>query len=480
MLRLFADKRVRIAAGAVLIVALALLLYLPGNIGADGTRIAIDAHYLEDSQTVEVHQTIAYKNTAADALTSIYLHNYPAAFAQRESAPFSKKDFTLAYPNGFSPGGSDITLLEVGGKPATYSAQDTLVEIALESPLPPGKTVRIHAAYTLSLPDSRGRFGHGPNTVNLLNAFLIPAVYDQDGWHLAPYSAIGDPFFSQVMDYEVTLTLPQDMSVAATGVTHPAKLAGESATYRIDAKNVRDFAAVLSRKFVTVETTTNGVHILSHAFDEASARQALDVAATAVAGYTVLFGEIPYPQIDVAAADFFVGGMEYPGLAVIDQSLYQSSHEEVLAYCVAHEVAHQWFYGAVGSNQVQHAWLDESLTEYATLVHFETWQGEAGLQRAYRSFVRPYLRLTAIDSMPIDRPLDQFKNAYEYSAVVYAKGATMWHALRQEMGDEAFFSALRRYYSTYKNSIAYPQDLLACFEEPHAAMIRDWLAGDAP
>lgn len=58
--------------------------------------------------------------------------------------------------------------------------------------------------------------------------------------------------------------------------------------------------------------------------------------------------------------------MEYPSLVFIEEEFFNTA-DNMGAAVVAHETAHQWFYGIVGNDEVREAWLDESLTDYATM-----------------------------------------------------------------------------------------------------------------
>ncbi len=67
-------------------------------------------------------------------------------------------------------------------------------------------------------------------------------------------------------------------------------------------------------------------------------------------------------------------------------------------------------------------------------------------------------------------------NQTYYGAIVYAKGALFLQALREEIGDEAFFAALQKYYAANKYKIATPEDLLNAFEEAAGRSLDDFYA----
>ncbi len=463
---------------ALLIVAVGVWFFWDG---AGLTQIDLTARYAAGggAHTVAVEQEIAYLNRTGSALDEICLHLYPLAYATEETAPIPEGEMAAAYPNGFAAGGAVIGEILVGGKAASFRTEGTVIRVALEKPLKEGDTARLRLAYTLDVPDSRIRFGAGEETVNLLNAFAIPAVYGDDGWRTDAYSAVGDPFLSEVMRYKAQITAPEHLSVASTGTVKSTKTKDGETTWTIEAPGARDFAAVLG-EFKTARAKVGKVEIVSNALTMESAEAALAYAADAAASMAATFGPSAYTEIEVCSADLYTGGMEYPGLAVIATELYAGENGPALEYCVVHEVAHQWWYGAVGSDQVREPWLDESLAEYSTLVYFEQNHGAQGFQEAYRRFIRPHLVRAGLASIPIEQPITAFDDAMEYSAVVYAKGAAMWHALRQDMGDEAFFGALSNYYNDNVQRVATKQDLYAALGGNWAAVVEDWLTGRAP
>src|SRR5665811_62045 len=95
-------------------------------------------------------------------------------------------------------------------------------------------------------PNSLGRFGYGSYTYNVANWYPIVSVYDQTGWNNDPYYAIGDPFYSDVADYKVSITAPKDQIIETTGTITRKINEGDHIKWEIDAKNVRDFAWVSS------------------------------------------------------------------------------------------------------------------------------------------------------------------------------------------------------------------------------------------
>ena len=136
-----------------------------------------------------------------------------------------------------------------------------------------------------------------------------------------------------------------------------------------------------------------------------------------------------------------------------------------------HEVAHQWWYNVVGNDQVNHPWLDEALTQYATYRYFQDAYGDAGGQGFIDSLNG---RWTAVgrEKKPIGLPAGDY-TAKEYGAIVYGRGPLFFIALRDRLGDEKMTELLRRYYAEQAWDIATPEEFRALAEEVAGESLAD-------
>ncbi len=227
---------------------------------------------------------------------------------------------------------------------------------------------------------------------------------------------------------------------------------------------------VLSDRFKEQTQQVGDVTVNSYYLDgdEAGAKAALAAAARSIEVFGLAFGAYPYPELDVAEVKLSGGaaGMESTGLILIGSDLYASGSSDMLAglealvpgasdvttidFVTAHEVAHQWWYGAVGSDAYQQPWLDESLTNWSSAYYMDEVAGpDAGLLARDIFIGFPYRNVLAQGDERLDAPVDAF-NEEEYSAIVYGKGALMYDVLRSDIGDERFWAFLSDYYSTYQ------------------------------
>lgn len=426
------------------------------NLSGKESEYHIQAHFDPDGKKITCSQTVKLRNNSMGEYTELFFHIYPNVYKTADSAPFPKSDMNMAYPEGFSPGYMTIHNISCDGMPLTYEINDTILRVNLPKPLKAGKWITLHIEFTDFIPPSYGRYGYGKNTFNIANWYPILAVHDENGWNIDPYYAVGDPFYSDVATYRVSITVPKAFTIAATGSLQEKEKQGEYINWVFAAKPVRDFAWIASDKFEMAEKTVGDTRVFSYyIMDDASAgKKAMEVGARAVEFFNDYFGKYPYKDYAIVASDFYIGGMEFPNLVMIGRQFYSST--DALEYVTAHETAHQWWYGVVGNNEVKEPWLDEALTEYSTVLYYEHVYGpEIGGQMYKQMIYNPYMAYEATRGAgTILKSLDQFNDWNEYSALVYSRGAIMLKNLEAKIGRDTLQKALRFYYrqNMYKNA----------------------------
>ena len=130
---------------------------------------------------------------------------------------------------------------------------------------------------------------------------------------------------------------------------------------------------------------------------------------------------------------------------------------------VAHETGHQWFYSLVGDDQLDDPWLDESLTQFATLQYYEDEYGNEGAS-GFEASLNGRWESINYGKIPIGLPVAEYTDQ-EYGAIVYGRGPLFFVALRDEMGTEAFDSFLKDYTQSLSWKISTPPTLQALAEK---------------
>lgn len=412
-------------------------------------RYTMDIIFNDESKRIMCNQNIEYVNNTKATLDKLYFHIYPNAFSKEEFAPFEKDEMKQAYPNGFNEGYIDIKNILNNGNKLEYEIKgekNDLLEIKIGRQIKPGEKISIDMKYNVKLPNSEGRFGYGDNTINVTNWFPIACVNDDRGWNLKGYETVGDPFYSETSDFYVKILLPRKYKIGCTGNILNEKGDNDKTLYEIEAKKVRDFAFVLSDKFDVNKDSYKKTVINTYNLNSDLSKEATKVAKDSIKIFSELFGEYPYDTYSVIASDFFIGGMEYPTLVMIDQSLYNEKNKFLMEYVIAHETAHQWWYSVIGNDEISEPWLDEALTEYSTILYFEQKYGKDVGNKLIKT-----MEIQAKDHLSenIFKPTTQYRNSTDYSLNVYTKGALAFNEVRKEVGDKVFFDTLKEYFSKY-------------------------------
>ncbi len=151
-------------------------------------------------------------------------------------------------------------------------------------------------------------------------------------------------------------------------------------------------------------------------------------------------------------------GMEYPGLILV---YTDGSYTTGTRYLIAHEVAHQWFYGMLGNDIFLEPWLDEAFAQYSPRLVEEDWAGVAAAETYYQDNV---LNPAYYATQPAGLSIWEYGTWTSYRRSVYSLGAQFLHTLRGQIGDAAFFDGIQRYYAQHKYGIVHKHDFKAAME----------------
>ena len=272
-----------------------------------------------------------------------------------------------------------------------------ITRIELQHPLLPGKQVKVATPFRVKIPIVFSRMGHTKQAYYISQWFPKPAVYDQKGWHPISYLDQGE-FFSEYGSYDVSITLPANYVVMASGnlmdekenkwldelaakplPTKQYKVAWqqrdsfppsamEMKTLHYHEDNIHDFAWFADKRWLvrkdTVVSPGSGQIVTTWAAFMPSYTQSwkhgTEYLKETVRHYGKWVGPYQYKTIKAVLGDMHAGGgMEYPTVTIIDKSANAQ-----LRTTIVHEAGHNWFYGMLVSNERDHAWMDEVINTF--------------------------------------------------------------------------------------------------------------------
>lgn len=440
------------------------------------TNYQLNLEYDEVNKKLYGIEKIDYINNYENMFISLYFHLYPNAF--REDAKHcvvSSANEEEAYPEGKSYGNIQINKVESDNKLLNFEIEGSdknILKVDLGEEIYPEERIIISIEFEVSLANINHRLGIGKNTINFGNFYPIACVYeDGKGFSQDLYHSNGDPFYSECANYDVSITFSNKFDIASTGDMQEIVEKGNKKTAKYKAFNVRDFCFVLSENFEMVSKTIGATTVNYHGYkNDDNLQSCLDVSIKALQTFNELFGEYPYKQLNIVKSNFVHGGMEYPNLVLISDK-YQDQYD--IDYVIVHEIAHQWWYGIVGNDEYNHAWMDEGLAEYSTLIFFRE-NKEYGQDfsefinnaaESYKLFEKVFIKVTGSVNGTMDRGLDEFMTEPEYVQCTYTKGVLLFNTIEESVGGKKFLKALQYYFKEFKYKNATPADMIYCFNK---------------
>ncbi len=250
----------------------------------------------------------------------------------------------------------------------------------------------------------------------------------------------GDPFVTQTSrEVRVRITTDRRLMLATTG--DRVSVSPDGLTQVFEARDVRDFTVTAAPDYLTRERAVNGTTVRVWFRPGTRGAAWLDASAAAFAALEERLGPYPYPTLDIVQSAGG-SGMESPGLIWVPTGTAADN----VRYLAAHEIAHQWFYGIVGNDQVREPFTDEAAADFVA-------RSILGIRRASRC---PTARL--------DRSI------YDYSArcyyeTIYIQGGNLLDDARQLMGSDAFWAALRGYVEANRHGLVGTSTLLRALDD---------------
>lgn len=486
----------------------------------------IEVELIDSTHMLTGNIAFEYINNSPDTLTYIYLHLWPNAFKNKETAYANQelssgsRDFYFALPEDlgyiknldFKADGEAVRL-------ETDKQNPDIAKLQLIRPIYPGSKTVFTSPFTVKIPASFSRLGHVGQSYQVTQWYPKPAVYDNKGWHAMPYLDQGE-FFSEFGSFDVRITLPENYIVGATGTLESTsekrflekrieetnvllkdveKLRGDTIppsspvkkTIRFTAKKVHDFAWFADKRFYVrkgevllksgrkVDTWVMFTNVNADLW-----ANAIDYVNRSVSFYSERVGEYPYPQATaIQSALSAGGGMEYPMITVIGKV----SEAYDLDIVITHEVGHNWFYGILASNERAFAWMDEGLNSFYEQAYSSTYypgQNANPLPGFMTKKIKHITLNELLYKFQASRNLHQVCNTpsdelspINYGLCAYLQPAWNLQYLEHYLGTDLFDKAMKAYYETWKFRHPYPEDLRNTLENVTGKNL-SWLFDD--
>jgi hypothetical protein len=479
-------------------------------------------------------ESIEYINNSPDTLSFLYFHLWPNAYSANNTSlaiELMKRDGkSKLFRDQETRGYIDSLEFECDGNALIWSSLEgypDICKIILNKPLIPGGSIRISTPFHVKIPTGGiSRLGHVYQSYQISQWYPKPAVYDKSGWHQMPYLDQGE-FYSEYGNFDVTITLPSNYVVGSTGnLQNPEELewldrkaadttwmmipyfrperfppsSSSTKTLRYTGKNIHDFAWFADKRFrvlkghvVLPESGKNVTTLSMFPVDQGYLwKNSISYINNAIKYFSEWNGDYPYDSFTAVQSALSAGdGMEYPALTVI--SAVDDSY--LLDDVLAHEICHNWFYSALGSDERRYPFMDESITssyearymakQYPDKKLWEITLRNRKLAKIFHSDKIPADRIDEISwIVPARLNQEQILNLSapdytfdNYGSMIYSKAARGFTYLRSFLGDPLFDSIMHDYYRNWQNKHPGPDDLRKIFES-HTDKDLTWFFDD--
>jgi hypothetical protein len=494
----------------------------------------ISAELDDEKQRITGTETVTYINNSPDSLNYLWMQLDQNLFAKDSDAyrtqtsqgldrvPLELLDSLLTRPD-FDGGYKIGAVKDAKGLPLAHTVVKTMMRIDLKTPLAPGQSVTFSVDWSYNINDAdklggRSGYEYFPKDKNYIYEIAqwfprMAAYTDYTGWQHKQFLGSGE-FTLEFGNYKVSLTVPNDHVVGATGVLQnpkevltpeqikrfeAAKTAKEPVvivtqdeakaaeqgkptgkkTWVFQAENVRDFAFASSRKFIwdAMGHNVEGNKVMAMSYYPKEGNPLWEKYSTHAIIHTLnVYSRysLNYPYPTAISVNGPVGGMEYPmicfnGPRPLEDGTYSARTKYGLISVIIHEVGHNFFPMIVNSDERQWTWMDEGLNTFLQYLAEQEWETNYPSQRGEPQNITAYMK--SENQVPI---MTNSESVLQFGNNAYAKPATALNILRETvLGRELFDFSFKQYSQRWKFKRPEPADFFRTMEDASGVDL-DW------
>lgn len=382
---------------------------------------------MDNGGKFSVKANIKVNNLGEEPWDTLVFYFIPNQFT-KENKPENMKNAGTVKMQKVTLDGSDISY---------FLEKDTLL-IKLKTKIVKGESHHVSIQYQFTVPDNGFRFTKTKNgDYHLAQWYPMLANYS-NGWVKHPYMPSSETYHTAHTDFTLNYQIPKGYILTSSS----PKENSNATSGVVKANNVKEMFVGILKNQQMLQDTIDGIQIRVFAPEghKQVLQKSFQTVKKVIRYYNQKIGKYPYPQLDVLLGDSV--SMEYPEIVTVG-----IEEETILNHSIAHEIAHQWFYGMVSEDPYTDGWLDEGLAELSAALFSYSAGGES-VEKSFEFATN--LSNTITQPGPSNLPLDQFPEYHTY-AYLYGQPVIKLKELFEENGGlNNGFEFLSAYFNTYK------------------------------
>lgn len=455
----------------------------------------------EDSKQIHAEQVLVFNNPSADTIWTMQFHMYYNAWKNNRTnfmtgssrAPRDKASEEIErcewswieVTEAKDTLGNALEMHYI--QPDDDNTNDqTVLEIRLKTPVLPFQSYRLDMKWQSQIPNLMVRTGYNKDYFFMAQWYPKLGVYESAGqrfatkgqWNCHQYHAATE-YFGEFGVYKVSMTVPSDHIVGASGFLLNKEQQGDMTTHTYLAEDVIDFTWVSHPGFMEVEDNWGGVDIrlLIRPEHACTTDRFMKAAKSSLRFFKDYLGgdPYPYPTLTIVSPPYYglnSGAMEYPTLMTVPTMCDFPKGIKTTETLTIHELTHQFFMQILATNEQEEPWLDEGFTSY-----FEAKILDKYFDGGIISW--PYMRMNIsaeeyrrarffnADNIKVN-PLSDFGWHFKhgsYAQIVYGKTAVALSTLEGLIGEELMQEVMQTYFQRWKFKHPGRADFLAVMKE---------------
>ena len=491
----------------------------------------------EEKNILKGDEVITYTNNSPDILNYLWVQldqNVRAKNSHGQLTSTSSMNNKMSFSNikrmhdrmNFDGGFKLEQVRDLYNKQLDYIINETMMRIELPKPLREGQSFSFKIKYSYNINDRMkigGRSGYeyfeneGNAIYTIAQFFPRMAVYNEvEGWQNKQFLGRGE-FTLPFGDYKVSITVPSDHIVAATGeLKNPTSVLSKNQikrwekarknfvdpviivseedaienekekskskkTWTFEAENVRDFGWASSRKFIwdAMAVDISGKTVMAYSYYPKEGNPLWEQFSTRVVAHSLKVYskhtiDYIYPQATSVHAKSI--GMEYPmicfnfGRPETDGTYSERTKYRMIGVII-HEVGHNFFPMIINSDERQWTWMDEGLNTFLQYITEQEFERNYPSRRGPPTKIVEYMKGDKRGISPI---MTNSESILQFGNNAYGKPATALNILRETiMGRELFDYSFKTYSERWAFKHPTPADFFRTMEDASAVDL-DW------